>query len=80
MFLRSRLVSWGQVTLACRHRSTELVQRRFVFFLLGRIRALESVSEQCLYAYTDATVKVLQGALLAMLRNREDLSATCKWW
>ena len=51
-----------------------------LFFLLGRFGVIDSASEQRLYAYSGATVKVFQGALLAMLRNREDLGMIRRWW
>lgn len=49
-------------------------------FLLGRFGVISSVSEQIFYAYTDATVKVLQGAMLAMIRQREAAIEICHWW
>jgi len=51
-----------------------------VVFSCGRFGVLSSVTEQCIYAYTDASVKVFQGALLAMIRQREDLTTIRHWW
>jgi len=86
--------SIDQIVLARHHRGKELWNWKFgmlvyqiasfalyaLVFVLGRFGLVSSLFEQCSYAYADATVKVLQGALLAMIRNRDDLNAIKRWW
>uniref|UniRef100_A0A7S4T7T9 histidine kinase n=1 Tax=Alexandrium monilatum TaxID=311494 RepID=A0A7S4T7T9_9DINO len=47
---------------------------------LGRFSLVSSLFEQSYYAYNDATVKVLQGILLAIIRHRTDLLIIRHWW
>jgi len=49
-------------------------------FVMGRFGVISSLWEQAVYAYVDATIKVFQGAILAMIRNRESLCAIHRWW
>lgn len=49
-------------------------------FLSGRFGLVELSMEQNLYAYCDSTVKVLQGALLAMIRSCEDAEQIHRWY
>jgi len=51
-----------------------------VIFLSGRFKLMPSLTEQKIDAYSDATVKVFQAALLAMIRNHEDLLTIRHWW
>jgi len=51
-----------------------------VVFVMGRFGVISSLAEQVIYAYCDATIKVFQGAILAMVRNREDLGMIRRWW
>jgi len=41
---------------------------------------INATTEQNLYSYMDATVKVFQSCLLAMIRNYEDLRIMQHWW
>ncbi|CAE8644105.1 unnamed protein product, partial [Polarella glacialis] len=49
-------------------------------FTLGRFNMIGTTNEQMMYAYMDATIKVFQGAILAMIRNWEDLRTIRHWW
>ncbi|CAE8587047.1 unnamed protein product [Polarella glacialis] len=49
-------------------------------FLMGRFGLVGCLAEQQFYAYADATIKVFQGAILAMIRNFEDLRHLRHWW
>jgi len=88
------IVSTDQLNLAFAHRKEDLFGWKmtmliyqiasFAFyaslFLMGRFGLYESLTEQSMYAYCDASVKVFQGAILAMIRNRQDLTVMRKWW
>eukprot|EP00930_Biecheleria_cincta_P019766 TRINITY_DN15012_c0_g1_i8.p1 TRINITY_DN15012_c0_g1~~TRINITY_DN15012_c0_g1_i8.p1 ORF type:complete len:1104 (-),score=197.92 TRINITY_DN15012_c0_g1_i8:553-3864(-) len=87
-------VSIDQVYLASKHREAPLFGIKsgmlayqllsFIVyacvFVCGRFGVLPSGSEQFFYAYCDSTVKVLQGAILAMIRNREGAAEIHRWW
>lgn len=87
-------VSTDQLYLAYTHRHDELFGWKmamliyqlvsFAFyaslFLSGRFGLYSSLTEQTCYAYCDATVKLFQGAILAMIRNRQDLDMMRSWW
>lgn len=49
-------------------------------FMFGRFGIIELSMEQIVYAYCDSTVKVLQGALLAMIRSCEDAEQIHRWY
>eukprot|EP00440_Ansanella_granifera_P021034 gb/GFBE01022841.1/.p1 GENE.gb/GFBE01022841.1/~~gb/GFBE01022841.1/.p1 ORF type:complete len:1087 (+),score=281.03 gb/GFBE01022841.1/:1-3261(+) len=88
------VVSIDLVHLICQHRHATLFAEKAclnaytivascvyaVVFLLGRFGLLSSFGEQVFYAYADATVHILQGALLAMIRQWEDAGELRKWW
>lgn len=88
------IVTSDQINLAYRHRkddlfgwkSTMLIYQitSFVFyaclFMSGRFGLISSFTEQVAYAYCDSSVKVFQGAILAMIRNRQDLDIMRTWW
>lgn len=87
-------VGIDQIVLACHHRHEDNFNLKLgmiiyqlstftiysIVFLLGRFGTLNSFQEQCFYAYGDATLKTFQGAILAMIRNREDLGVIHSWW
>jgi len=87
------VVSIDQVHLAyqCRHvklfkmKASILIYQLVTFlmyaliFLAGRFGLLALQPEQAVYCYFDATVKVLEGAMLALLRCYED-SEVIKHW
>eukprot|EP00928_Gymnodinium_smaydae_P086484 TRINITY_DN7061_c2_g1_i1.p1 TRINITY_DN7061_c2_g1~~TRINITY_DN7061_c2_g1_i1.p1 ORF type:complete len:1414 (+),score=209.97 TRINITY_DN7061_c2_g1_i1:203-4444(+) len=50
-----------------------------VVFMLGRFGAIAPTSEHIFYAYSDAIIKVVHGAILAMIRNREGALEVRKW-
>jgi len=90
----SVLILVDQCKLAYDHRKEELFGMKMslvifqivvftwygIVFELGRFGAVSCLHEHAFYAYTDATLKVFQGALLAMLRNRQDLHSIRRWW
>ncbi|CAK9111450.1 unnamed protein product [Durusdinium trenchii] len=49
-------------------------------FMAGRVGILSMSAEQVIYAYCDSTVKVLQGALLALIRSAEDSQLIHRWY
>ncbi|CAE7841566.1 luxQ [Symbiodinium microadriaticum] len=49
-------------------------------FLMGRFGIAGLQLEQNIYAYCDSTVKVLQGALLALIRGSEDAQTIHLWY
>ncbi|CAE8655762.1 unnamed protein product [Polarella glacialis] len=49
-------------------------------FMLGRFDIISPFAEQVFYAYADSGVKVLHGAMLAMIRQVESLSCIGHWW
>eukprot|EP00928_Gymnodinium_smaydae_P055089 TRINITY_DN3870_c0_g1_i2.p1 TRINITY_DN3870_c0_g1~~TRINITY_DN3870_c0_g1_i2.p1 ORF type:complete len:1122 (-),score=173.44 TRINITY_DN3870_c0_g1_i2:140-3505(-) len=83
-----------QLLFAREHRSDRLFNAKFglllytmivdgtyaVMFLMGRFGLISSGHEQIYYAYADASMKVLHGALLAMIRNREGTSEINRWF
>lgn len=87
-------VSIDQVHLASQHREAPLFGIKSgmlayqllsfavyaTVFMCGRFGVIPSNSEQSFYAYCDSTVKVLQGAILAMIRNREGAAEIHRWW
>eukprot|EP00931_Biecheleriopsis_adriatica_P115625 TRINITY_DN91393_c0_g1_i1.p1 TRINITY_DN91393_c0_g1~~TRINITY_DN91393_c0_g1_i1.p1 ORF type:complete len:1131 (+),score=244.08 TRINITY_DN91393_c0_g1_i1:46-3393(+) len=88
------IVCVDQLFLAYQYRDTDFWGNKFgmlvyqilsfamyaAVFLSGRYGLMTSASEQMFYAYCDATVKVLQGAILAMIRNREGALEIRRWW
>eukprot|EP00930_Biecheleria_cincta_P030167 TRINITY_DN2091_c0_g1_i1.p1 TRINITY_DN2091_c0_g1~~TRINITY_DN2091_c0_g1_i1.p1 ORF type:complete len:995 (+),score=204.87 TRINITY_DN2091_c0_g1_i1:3-2987(+) len=88
------LVSIDQLNIASQHRTTPLFGPKFgmltyqliIFalylcvFVAGSFGVLTSNLEQCAYAYSDAMVKVVQGGILAMIRNREGAIEIHRWW
>jgi len=51
-----------------------------IVFLMGRFGVVGLQLEQYIYAYCDSTVKVLQGALLALIRGAEDAQTIHLWY
>ncbi|CAE7428760.1 luxQ [Symbiodinium natans] len=49
-------------------------------FMLGRFGLIGLQQEQYIYAYCDSTVKVLQGAILALIRGCEDAKTIHVWY
>jgi len=51
-----------------------------LIFLAGRFGMITLSLEQIIYAYCDSTVKVLQGAMLALIRSCEDAEQIHRWY
>eukprot|EP00445_Apocalathium_hangoei_P039453 CAMPEP_0203954084 /NCGR_PEP_ID=MMETSP0359-20131031/87270_1 /ASSEMBLY_ACC=CAM_ASM_000338 /TAXON_ID=268821 /ORGANISM="Scrippsiella Hangoei, Strain SHTV-5" /LENGTH=697 /DNA_ID=CAMNT_0050887593 /DNA_START=43 /DNA_END=2133 /DNA_ORIENTATION=- len=93
-FLGSFLVCADQFVLCYHHRHDVLAKLKTglvlysvmtfafygLFFLLGRFGVISSLVEQLFYTYGDATLKVLQGPMLAMVRNRQDVDTVRRLW
>jgi len=81
-----------QVALQCQHVSLYHMKASMVMyqvvtfaaysgvFLAGRLGYFGLDVEQNIYAYCDSTVKVLQGALLALVRASEDSNTIHRWY
>mmetsp|Transcript_156698 Transcript_156698/g.500090 ORF Transcript_156698/g.500090 Transcript_156698/m.500090 type:complete len:158 (+) Transcript_156698:2-475(+) len=50
------------------------------FYMSGRFGLISSITEQGFYAYSDALVKVILGALMAVVRNTEYVGIIRRWW